>query len=106
MLIYANPIESPIVSKAVHDAQTIFKRLTGKKLTVKIENKILPKFLGLAYPGRIELDFDAYENNEVLDDTIRHELCHVMQYELYPNSLDHGREWRSLAKEMKCESKS
>ena len=54
----------------------------------------------------IELDEGLLSNESELDDTIRHELCHWLQSLLFPYSLEHGREFRDLAKLMKCRGTS
>ncbi len=72
----------------------------GKSITPPaIEYDLKGRTAGWAIGGHtIRLNIDLlYTNTEqMLNQTVPHEVCHIAQHQLYPHSKSHGREWQHL----------
>lgn len=99
-----NVTQRLIVTKALIDAAKISQEIDSdyEFEYPEVEFGSLGQYAGLAFCelNKILLDRISNKAYHILNDTIRHELAHILQYLHYPESLDHGKEWRNIAVKM------
>lgn len=88
-----------LITKALADCKNIMSALglidRWQAPTVKITSEIEDDLYGYFCPDQWLVCVSPDDGN--IEDTLRHELAHVLQMLLYPDSLDHGKEFRALA---------
>lgn len=65
----------------------------------------LPDAYGYAWRFTIVLD-EARYTLEDGEDTLRHEIAHVLTFEAHPDAAGHGPEWRAMRKRLDAEIKA
>lgn len=62
----------------------------------------LPDAYGYAWRNTIVLDESRYTEDEG-EDTLRHEIAHVLTFEVHPEAKPHGIEFRAMRKRLDAE---
>jgi SprT protein len=87
------------VEAAITKALDIFQKHFNRSfIRPTVEYDLQGHTAGIANSKRIRLNIEVlYDHREdMLTQTIPHEVAHVVQRQLYPKSKSHGLEWRSL----------
>jgi len=60
----------------------------------------LPDAYGYAWRNTIVLDESRYTLDDEGEDTLRHEVAHVLTFEAHPHATGHGPEFRAMRKRL------
>lgn len=94
------PPDDAVERKVAETVETLQKHFPDTKLIVpEIVYDLKGHTAGMANKSKIRINVDLLYTehyDDMIQSTVPHEVCHVVQRQLYPASKSHGYEWTRL----------